>query len=600
MIKNNPNSSSQFSPLLFSHPNVLNHLKVLSIAMLAMSLLYLMAANWWMLPKFVRLLIPMLVLLSSAIASVYLVHHQILRQCLDAVSGLMLGLSLAVIGQIYQTGADSYLLFLVWSILLLPWLYRPNIGIFIMLMIVSQLTLYLFFKQTFWMVRAEEIYIIALNVLTALSMIYGIRHYPILRFIFIVFIILISVVCMVRFIASSHLIYLASVFTLPVLAAFYFYRQKKVLECTLLIAGVAFSLSLWLLDQVGGELTNSAGGLFVLALLIFAWFAAISFVLTRMFPTSKLAMIPLAIGAWIAGIILSILLLTFWQAFSVVMGIVFVVISWVLLHKYSSFFIRQFAYCLWVCGQIAILVHIGLLTDNLWWVWFIQLAILFLTAFTRKHWLILAIQLIVSHILGIVSLFLTDTFEHSEVLLSVVLGANTLIFIICLMTSRFWQSSFYMKSIVLWMLFILFGSAASQIVLGFYHPHFNDVRFDQIIVFYILPLVFVSCFTLQQFKSFNHISLWLIPFLGILLIILGYFEIFIVLLLMAWAIAYRHRWVQALCIVLLIFWLWMLYYNLGISFLYKSLTIFISGLLVMAMVYALQKIERSAMSGEIS
>lgn len=592
--------NSEFSPLLFIHANVLNHLKVLSISMLAMSFLYLMAANWWMLPKFVRLLIPMLVLLSSAIASVYLVHHQILRQSLDAVSGLMLGLCLAVIGQIYQTGADSYLLFLVWSILLLPWLYRPNIGIYIMLMIVSQLALYLLFKQTFWMARAEDLYIITLNVLTVLSMVYGIRHYPILRFIFIVFIILISITCMVRFIASSHFIYLASVFTLPALTAFYFYRQKKVLECTLLIAGVAFSLSLWLLDQVGGELTNSAGGLFVLALLIFSWFAAISFVLTRMFPTSKLAMIPLAIGAWITGIILSILLLTFWQAFSVVMGIVFVVISWVLLNKYSSFFIRQFAYCLWVCGQIAILVHIGLLTDNLWWVWFIQLAILCLTVFTRKHWFILAVQLIVSHILGIVSLFFTDTFEHSEVLLSAVLGVNTLILIICLMTSRYWQSSFYMKSIVLWMLFILFGTAASQIVLGFSHPHFNEVRFDQIIIFYILPFVFVGCFSLQQFKSFNHMSLWLIPFLGVLLIALGYFEIFIVLLLMAWAIVYRYRWLQVLCIVLLIFWLWMLYYNLGISFLYKSLTIFISGLLVMAMVYALQKIEQSAVSGEIS
>ena len=42
----------------------------------------------------------------------------------------MIGLSLAVIGQVYQTGADSYLLFLIWTLLILPWLYRPNIGIF--------------------------------------------------------------------------------------------------------------------------------------------------------------------------------------------------------------------------------------------------------------------------------------------------------------------------------------------------------------------------------------------------------------------------------------------------------------------------------------
>ena len=130
MIKKDVMQKNEFSPLLFCHAQAVLHLKVLGLALIAVSILYLMAANWWMLPKWVQLGIPMLILVCSAAASAYFSQKVWLQQSLDAVAGLMLGLSLAVIGQVYQTGADSYLLFLLWAVLLLPWLYHPNIGIF--------------------------------------------------------------------------------------------------------------------------------------------------------------------------------------------------------------------------------------------------------------------------------------------------------------------------------------------------------------------------------------------------------------------------------------------------------------------------------------
>ena len=79
----------------------------------------------------------------------------------------MIGLNLAVIGQVYQTGADSYLL-LIWTLLLLPWLYRPNIGIFALICITSQLTLFIF-KQTFWSEKFPYLYLIALNLLSLIE-----------------------------------------------------------------------------------------------------------------------------------------------------------------------------------------------------------------------------------------------------------------------------------------------------------------------------------------------------------------------------------------------------------------------------------------------
>jgi len=95
-------------------------------------------------------------------------------------------------------------------------------------------------------------------------------------------------------------------------------------------------------------------------------------------------------------------------------------------------------------------------------------------------------------------------------------------------------------------------------------------------------------FIWQNWQQFYEKWLWLIPIFGILLILLGYFEIFIIMLLMAWAVVYQQRLIQALTILLLIFWLWMLYYNLGLSFLLKSISIFASGILVLLLAYILK------------
>lgn len=134
----------------WSAESFIKHLQVFGFTLIAVSMLYLVAANWFMLPQNIQLAIPQLLLLLSVVCSLWLTKHDFLVQCLHSICGLMIGLSLAVIGQIYQTGADSYLLFILWSVLLLPWLYRPNIGVFFLLCITSQLALFLFFIQTFW------------------------------------------------------------------------------------------------------------------------------------------------------------------------------------------------------------------------------------------------------------------------------------------------------------------------------------------------------------------------------------------------------------------------------------------------------------------
>ncbi|MCP0912225.1 MULTISPECIES: DUF2157 domain-containing protein [Acinetobacter] len=601
MSKTVPKPDHPFSPLLFIQPAVIQILQIIGLALIAVSIVYLLAANWWMLPKFVQLFMPQVLLLGSALLSVHFAAREKLRQSLDTVSGLMLGLSLAVIGQIYQTGADSYQLFLLWALLLLPWLYRPNIGVFALFCVVSQLALYFYFKQSFWLVRAETAYLLSLNLLTGLSLIYALRYYPVLRYLLIAVVVLISVFSMFRFIDSNSIWYLASVLVLALLFSAYFYTRQQQLETSLLVAGLALSFSILIFDLTDQYLQNSAAGLLVLALLIFGWFAAISALLIKLLPQSRFSVIPLALGAWIAGVILAILLLTYWESLSILMGLIFIGIAWWLIHSKPSVFLRQLAYCLWVCGQAAVLIHTELLTDSLLLIWLIQIGITLLSIMNRMHWLVLLLQLLLAHALGIAVLIEQHPFSHDHRLITWIMLLNYSVLTVALLTARHWLASAYAKSVNLWMISILAATAIFQCLLQFgvaqqLHPR----GIDEAIVFYILPAVWLLSFIGIHLKQFSLTPLWLIPAAGILLIALGYFEIFIILVLMAWAMVNQQRLMQALLVLLLIFWLWLLYYNLGLSFLFKSVSIFASGLLVLLLAYVLSSPKFQSKTGVTS
>ena len=601
MSRTVPSPDRPFSQLLFIQPAVIQILQIIGLALIAVSIVYLLAANWWMLPKFVQLFIPQILLLGSALLSVRFTAREKLRQSLDTVSGLMLGLSLAVIGQIYQTGADSYQLFLLWALLLLPWLYRPNIGIFALFCVVSQLALYFYFKQSFWLVRAETLYLLGLNLLTGLSMIYALRYYPVLRYLFIAVVVLISVVSMFRFIDSDSIWYLASVLVLPILFSAYFYTRKQQLETSLLVAGLALSFSILIFDLTEQYLQDSAAGLLVLALLIFSWFAAITGLLIKLLPKSRFSVIPLALGAWIAGVILAMLLLTYWGNFSILMGVIFIAVACWLIRSKPSVFLRQLAYCLWVCGQAAVLIHTQLLTESLLLIWLIQVGITLLTIMSRMHWLVVLLQLLLAHILGIAVLAEQHAFFQDQRLLTWIMLLNYSILTGALLTARYWLASAYAKSMNLWMISILVVTAIFQCLLQFGVAQQLQPRgIDEAIIFYILPAFWLLSFVGIHLKQFSRIQLWLIPAAGILLIALGYFEIFIILVFMAWAMVNQQRLMQALTILLLIFWLWLLYYNLGLSFLFKSVSIFASGVLVLLLAYVLSSPKFQLKAGVVS
>ena len=583
-------SSSSFiiAPNAFLDRRVQTYLNLLGYLLIASSIFYLVAANWWMLPKLMKLCIPAFFLLCSASASVYGTSQLIYQQGLDTFSVLMVGLSLAVIGQTYQTGADSYLLFLLWAILSLPWLLRINIGVFTVFCCVIQLALYLYFKQTYLLQEASHLYLLGVNVLLAGCFVWSAQQYPSLRFIFIAAFCLMSLICMLNYISygdKTHIDYLFSALVLPAVISAYFYFKAQILETSLMAVGLALTLSFWLIAK-NEILWSSTGGIVFLAVLLFIGFAVISLGLKRMFPNSKFSVMPLAMGAWLSGVILSLAVLIYNESISIVFGSIFIVLAWFLLKKSSSIFLRQLAYCLWICGQTAVLVYSFILSEKFLLVLLLQSVIVSFTLFAKMHWFKVSLQLLLLYILFILVFIIED--RNPVFLLD---ALNFFLILIAFFTSYYWQRSSYIYSIAL--------TIIATLIVPTLFRHFNLYQTDaaqlmsaqlwSYLSYYLLPCAVLLVFVSNQTEKLHPLILMALAVLALVFISLGYFEIFVMLVLLAWATVNRYVLIQAISAFALLFWLWMWYYNLNLTLLYKSITIFSSGLAVIMLGWLLSK-----------
>ena len=584
------------------------HLQVLGCALIAVSILYLTAANWFMLPQFFQLAIPQLFLLLSAVASIFLVQHDYLVQCLHTISGLMIGLSLAVIGQIYQTGADSYLLFLIWSILLLPWLYRPNIGVFTLLCIVSQLTLFLFFKQTFWADEYPVTFLFSLNLLSLFQFYFCLRCYQKLRYLFVLWFGILSIWHMVLFLYGDSnlafatamvftwidlkIAYLISSFFLLSVALTYFYRKRDQLCSVLSAVGLGITFTLVIFKWMNSLFRESEVlGLFSIALVVFAWFALITFLLIKFIPQNKFNNIPIAVGAWIAGVLLASLMLTFWGNFSLIMGAIFVVLAAFILRSKQALFLRQFAYCIWVAGQHAVIFHTVELTDQFFPIFFIQFAMLCLSYFIRSHWFFIFIQLFALYLSGIaliwdlnVLLGLHRFVESFSFLLLLSYG----FYLVMIWVHRI-QPSQYKRSLALANLLIILSSLGFYTLFGQYE--LEKIRYLPILSLG-LPILWLALFMVLRIRNqFSLIAQLILLAFAAVLIFYGYFEIFICIAILSWALSQHDKIVYGFALVTLALTLCFIYYALNVSFLVKSLSIFSSGLILLILTWVLHKFQ---------
>lgn len=84
-------------------------------------IIFFFAYNWDDLPKFVKLGIVEVLLVASVLLAVFSRWNNLIKQIFLTGATFLVGTLFAVFGQIYQTGADAYDLFLGWTLFTILW-----------------------------------------------------------------------------------------------------------------------------------------------------------------------------------------------------------------------------------------------------------------------------------------------------------------------------------------------------------------------------------------------------------------------------------------------------------------------------------------------
>ena len=147
------------------------------------------------------------------------------------------------------------------------------------------------------------------------------------------------------------------------------------------------------------------------------------------------------------------------------------------------------------------------------------------------------------------------------------------------------KNSTYRRSVMAALLVICIASAfIAQIETHWMHTEAQTVIWMN----YLLPIVWgVFCFFVFLSKQLKPIASVMWVLFSLILIDINAFEIAIVLCILAWAIQQKDKIVYTLSLVVFTLLLWHMYYSLELSFLLKSLTLFLSGLFLYAFAYFL-------------
>ena len=124
-------------------------LLILGLALLTAGVLFFMAYNWAELSRFQKLGLVQLLLVAAVVGAGTRGVDSLVGQVLWSSASVLVGVLLAVYGQVYQTGADAYTLFLGWGLLTLPWCLaaRSNFQ-WLLQAILANTTFILWWEQT--------------------------------------------------------------------------------------------------------------------------------------------------------------------------------------------------------------------------------------------------------------------------------------------------------------------------------------------------------------------------------------------------------------------------------------------------------------------
>jgi hypothetical protein len=405
---------------------------------------------------------------------------------------------------------------------------------------------------------------------------------------------------MIQYLSGENIPYLISAFFSGIIGFYYFFKKDDQLCASLMAAVLGVTATIWLVDRINDLFKDSNEFIFLfIAGIIFIWFALISYFLIKIFRQSRFYIIPLAIGAWLAGLALAAFTLVFWEAVSLIIGVIFVCIASILLKKSQHYFFRQFAYCLFISGQTAFLFHLESETDQMLWVLIAQIFILCISYFFKPHWFFILIQMLATYGIAFIYLLQMDhslwSVNSTQTYLNLTLLSYFVFSLVFLPKAK--SIVQYERSIYLCVLTVVVVATFFDTFMGLVLDSSED---RQIWIFYLLPSLWLLCFSIfYLYKQLHGVVFSAFLLFGVLLIALGYFEVFILFIILTWAIKKKDYIVYGVTLAVFVLVLWQLYYNLQITFLAKSASILISGLVLWALYWLLhQENQRHLIEGE--
>ncbi len=560
---------------------------VFGLMMIAASLIYLTAANWRLLPDEVKLIINPLVMMLCAVMSMR--ASAMWMSALHTMSALMAGLSLAVIGQVYQTGADSMWLFVLWSLLIAPWLYRVNDASFVLLMAVSQVALWLTVDQMAWDERWYPAWVMVL--LLGVWRVFG--------------------RCRLSWLVALGL----SVLAVYAATSDWFELSVAQVFCTLMVIISPWLFALWAkvrlpMRQMASVAIGVVGGamavfcavvigfeiesLLVISILAHVWFGLLAYAIYRHFGR-KLTQVQtalLGVGGWLTS-----LFALLWLVADVLMGfdsvwattayaIFILMIGMMMLTKAGRWaYTRHLGYALVAVGVglsiYAIMERWDL--DSLWPLIALQSVVLGLLWRVRVHWLYLLMHALFLYGLLVIQSFDVMTANDQPTLMTY--GLYALGFLPAVWVDRqVWLDHAHLdvRGVGLWVMALAVGWS---LYFGMLDGDLRGVSVPLAMLMASMPLLIGLGLRLSTLPMAT--TLLLMP-LG-LMAGFGLAGLLAVILVLAMAVARRDYVSYGLAVCVGIGLLWLIYYQLSLVFLVKFITIFITGCVMIIMGVSLDK-----------
>jgi uncharacterized membrane protein len=121
---------------------------LLGSVLIVAGIIFFFAYNWASMHRLLKLGMVQIALLTAIVLGFYHGPDKLAGKASLLAASMLVGALLALFGQIYQTGADAYELFLGWSVLILGWVAISNFAaLWLLLLLLMQTTVYFYWAQ---------------------------------------------------------------------------------------------------------------------------------------------------------------------------------------------------------------------------------------------------------------------------------------------------------------------------------------------------------------------------------------------------------------------------------------------------------------------